>query len=68
MKQFIDIRACCQDGLSLVWDKWKAWESSDHRALMKLRKLESDHLSKCTVCNPELLVAQLWENVKITNG
>ena len=59
MKYFIDSSRCCQDGLSIVWDKWKAWEAGDHRALMQLRKLEEQHLLKCATCNPELVTLAL---------
>jgi hypothetical protein len=63
MRYFIDVNNCCQDGLSLIWDKWKAWEASDHRALLKLRSLESDHLSSCTKCNPTLMVDGFFSKV-----
>lgn len=59
MKYYIDVNACCQDGLSILWDKWKAWEAGDHPALMELRKLEDEHLAKCSKCNPELVTVAL---------
>lgn len=64
---YIDVNHCCQDGLSILYDKWKAWEAGDHRALMQLRQIETDHLAACRKCNPELLVDEFFQKVgKVT--
>ncbi len=68
MKYFIDPKVCCKDGLSIVQDKWKAWENGDHRALVQLRNIEEKHLFSCTICNPLLLVENFFgREVQVKN-
>jgi len=63
MRNYIDVNLCCQSGLSILWDKWKAWGCGDNRALLKLRPIEEDHLRVCQKCNPELLADALFARV-----
>jgi hypothetical protein len=67
MRHFIDVNVCCIKGLSIINDKWTAWRAADHRAIVALRKVESDHLGVCSKCNPDLLVDVFFQKVgKVT--
>jgi len=63
MRYPIDVNECCQKGLSIVWDKWKAWEAADHRALLELARVEKKHLEECATCNPDIGVDGFFAKV-----
>lgn len=64
MRTFIDINLCCSTGLSIIVDKVDMFHN--YRAVIDLRKREREHLPVCSVCNPELLVGQLWPDVRVS--
>lgn len=65
MSSYIDINACCHEGLLLKAEIVEAFR--DHRLTMDLRKKEREHLTVCSVCNPTLLAEQWFgQPVRIT--
>jgi hypothetical protein len=61
---YIDLYHSCPVGYDIVYKKAFAF-SSNHALYMELCAQEREHLKVCSMCNPDLLLGQLWKNVKV---
>lgn len=59
MSGWIDMNHCCMDGLMIISSKIAAFQR-DHRRYMEAAREEREHLKKCSECNPDLLIEQLF--------
>jgi hypothetical protein len=53
----------CPTGLTIAYQKVASY--TNHAKWLELDKQEREHLAECPTCNPELLMGQLWKNVKV---